>query len=53
MKTFYEHFLNEMMRKLKAGEITQEKARKWCEQVKAAVANLPPDDIAAGIPTGH
>lgn len=34
MKTFYEHFLDEISRKLAAGEIDAEKARRWIDELQ-------------------
>lgn len=34
MKTFYEHFLDEITRKLDAGEIDAEKAQRWISEIQ-------------------
>jgi hypothetical protein len=35
MKTFFERFLDEVERKLDAGEIDQEKAQRWIAEIQA------------------
>jgi hypothetical protein len=34
MKTFFEHFLDEITRKHEAGEINQEKAQRWITEIR-------------------
>jgi hypothetical protein len=34
MKTFYEYFLDEVTRKLDAGEIDAEKAQRWISEIQ-------------------
>jgi cell division septum initiation protein DivIVA len=35
MKTFFERFLDEVTRKLEAGEIDEEKAQRWISELQA------------------
>ena len=35
MKTFFERFLDEVTRKLEAGEIDEEKAQRWIAEIQA------------------
>lgn len=35
MKTFYERFLDEVARRLEAGEIDEEKAQRWIEEIQS------------------
>ena len=35
MKTFFERFLDEITRKLEAGEIDEEKAQRWIAEIEA------------------
>ena len=35
MKTFFERFLDEIARKLEAGEIDEEKAQRWIEEIQS------------------
>jgi len=35
MKTFFERFLEEVTRKLEAGEIDEEKAGRWIEELQS------------------
>jgi hypothetical protein len=35
MKTFFERFLDEIERKLEAGEIDEEKAQRWIEEIQS------------------
>ncbi len=35
MKTFFERFLDEITRKLEAGEIDEEKAQRWIAEIQA------------------
>jgi hypothetical protein len=35
MKTFFERFLDEVTRKLEAGEIDEEKAQRWIAEIEA------------------
>ncbi len=34
MKTFFERFLDEVTRKLEAGEIDEEKAQRWIAEIQ-------------------
>ena len=35
MKTFFEHFLEEVQRRLEAGEIDHDKAQRWIADIRA------------------
>lgn len=35
MKTFFERFLDEISRKLEAGEVDEEKAQRWIGELQA------------------
>lgn len=50
MTTFYEHFLNEIQRKLDAGEIDMDKAKKWITDIKETLS-LHPGHPLAQMPT--
>jgi hypothetical protein len=39
MKTFYERFLDEVARRLEAGEIDEEKAQRWIEEIQSHLQN--------------
>lgn len=39
MKTFFERFLDEVTRKLDAGEIDEEKAQLWITELQAQLQN--------------
>jgi cell division septum initiation protein DivIVA len=39
MKTFFERFLDEVTRKLEAGEIDEEKARLWITELQEQLQN--------------
>lgn len=49
MKTFFEFFLKEIARKLKAGEIDEEKAARWIAEVKAKLEAYAKENPAAPI----
>lgn len=39
MKTFFERFLDEITRKLEAGEIDEEKAQRWISELESQLQN--------------
>jgi hypothetical protein len=56
MKTFFEHFLDEIARKQEAGEIDEEKARRWVTEIQRRLRDHAQDNPAAPIvqmPVGH
>lgn len=56
MKTFFEHFLDEVMRRQETGEIDAEKARHWVMEIKTQLqeyAQHHPDAPIVQMPVGH
>jgi len=56
MKTFFEHFLDEVVRCQEAGEIDTEKARGWVMEIKTQLqeyAQHHPDAPIVQMPVGH
>ena len=56
MKTFFEHFLDEVARKHEAGEIDDEKAQRWIAEIRRHLQEHAQHDPAAPIvqmPIGH
>ncbi|MEW6297326.1 MAG: hypothetical protein AB1671_06240 [Thermodesulfobacteriota bacterium] len=49
MKTFYEHFLDEIARKLDAGEIDAEKAQRWIDELQQRLQDYAQRNPAAPI----
>jgi hypothetical protein len=39
MKTFFERFLDEVARRLEAGEIDEEKAQRWIAEIQSHLQN--------------
>ena len=56
MKTFYERFLDEVARRLEAGEIDEEKAQRWIEEIQSHLQNYGqrhPQAPIAQMPVKH
>lgn len=56
MKTFFERFLDEVTRKLEAGEIDAEKARRWIDEVQNSLqeyAQRNPEAPIVKMPVKH
>ena len=56
MKTFFEHFLDELVRKQEAGEIDAEKAERWATEVQNLLqeyAHHAPNTPIVKMPVGH
>ncbi|MGE0825929.1 MAG: hypothetical protein AB7G75_12325 [Candidatus Binatia bacterium] len=56
MKTFFEYFLDEVQRKLEAGEIEEETARRWVVQIKTQLqeyAESVPHEPLVRMPVTH
>ena len=56
MKTFFERFLDEVTRKLEAGEIDEEKARRWIAELQTQLqdyAQQHPQAPIAQMPMKH
>ena len=49
MKTFFEHFLDEVARKQEAGEIEVEKAQRWIAEIQYRLQEHAQHDPAATI----
>jgi len=49
MKTFYEHFLDEVTRKQEAGEIDNEKAQRWIVEIERQLRQYARDNPQAPI----
>jgi hypothetical protein len=49
MKTFYEHFLDEIQRRQDIGEIDSEKARRWVTEIKTQLQEYAEHQPAAPI----
>jgi hypothetical protein len=56
MKTFFGHFLDEVARKHEAGEIDEEKARRWIAEIQRWLQEHAHDNPVAPIvqaPVSH
>jgi hypothetical protein len=56
MKTFFEHFLDEVTRKYETGEIDMEKAQRWIADIKRLLhehAQREPTAPIIQMPVGH
>ncbi|TSC71374.1 MAG: hypothetical protein G01um101448_1203 [Parcubacteria group bacterium Gr01-1014_48] len=56
MKTFFEHFLDEVQQKLNAGEVDEEKAQRWIAEIKKQLreyAEISPTAPIVQMPVGH
>jgi len=56
MKTFYDHFLDEIQRRQDAGEIDSEKARRWAVEIQTQLqeyAEYYPAAPIAQMPVRH
>ena len=56
MKTFFEHFLDEVARKHEAGEIDSEKAQRWIAEIQQQLheyAQHEPKAPIAQMPVRH
>ena len=56
MKTFFEHFLDEVVRKHEAGEIDPEKAQRWIADIRSMLQDHAQHDPTAPIvqmPVSH
>lgn len=49
MKTFFEHFLDEVARKQGAGEIDMEKAQRWIAEIERRLQEHAQHDPAAPV----
>jgi hypothetical protein len=56
MKTFFEHFLDEVARKHEAGEIDEEKAQRWIAEIQRRLqehAHYNPAAPIVQMPVSH
>ena len=56
MKTFFEHFLDEVLRRQETGEIDNEKARCWVTEIQTQLleyAQHHPDAPIVQMPVRH
>jgi len=56
MKTFFERFLDEVTRRLEAGEIDEEKAQRWIAEIEVQLqqyAQRHPQAPIARMPEKH
>ena len=53
MKTFFERFLEEVTRKLEAGEIDEEKAYRWIEELQSQLQSYATASTSSHCPNAH
>ena len=56
MKTFFEYFLDEVVRKQDAGEIDTDKAQRWVAELQSQLSEYAqdhPTDLIVQMPVRH